>query len=318
MSGVCCRNFVTRNNFVHHRRPDFSTLYLSRKHIHSNSERVTPVKLAYASYETMKENKDNPKQPIIIMHGLFGSKNNWITLSKAIHQQTDRKVITIDARNHGDSPHSTDMSYNHMVEDLVRLMSDLGLKKSVLVGHSMGGATVMYTALRYPELVEKLIVVDMSPMTTGSNKAEIVRIIHAMRAVNLDGSPTLTKARKTAEEQLIRAVKPLPVRQFLTMNIVEADMGKYKWRLNLPVMEQKFPKELCTFPRVQSEVYTGPTLFVGGSNSDYIKVGDHKNIKQLFPSAEFTYVNGAGHWVHSDKPTEFLKNVIGFINRPHA
>ena len=318
MSGVCCRNFITRNSFVHHRRPDFSTLYLSCKHIHSNSEPVTPVKLAYASYESMSGNKDNPKQPIMIMHGLFGSKNNWSTLSKAIHQQTDRKVITIDARNHGDSPHSTDMTYKHMAQDIIQLMSDLGFKKSVLVGHSMGGSTMMYTALHYPELVEKLIVVDMSPVRTGTNPVEIGKIFHAMRTVNLTGSTTLTKARKLAEEQLTSVVKPLPVRQFLTMNIVEADMGKYKWRINLPVLEQKFPKELAVFPRVQSKVYTGPTLFIGGSNSNYIKVDDHNKIKQLFPSAEFIYINGASHWVHADKPTEFLKNVVSFINRPHT
>lgn len=99
---------------------------------------------------------------------------------------------------------------------------------------------------------------------------------------------------------------------------MEADMGKYKWRINLPVLEHKFPKELAVFPRVQSKVYTGPTLFIGGSNSDYMKVDDHNNIKQLFPSAEFIYINGASHWVHADKPTEFLKNVVSFINRPHT
>lgn len=283
-----------------------------------NSSLVVPVKLAYASYESMKEKMSVTTDPIVIMHGLFGSKNNWNSLSKAIHQKTERKVIAVDARNHGDSPHSSEMTYKHMAKDVVQLLHDLEFKKAVLIGHSMGGSAMMYLTLNNPELVEKLVVVDMSPARASPTLTDMVKIFKAMRSVTLDGSPSLTKARKMAEEQLAKTVKPLPLRQFLTMNLVEAEPGKYKWRVNLPVLEQNFSTEIAVFPNVTGKVYMGPTLFIGGSNSDYIRVEDHAAIKKLFPNAEFLYIAGANHWVHADKPAEFINIVTNFINQSHS
>ncbi|KOX71664.1 Abhydrolase domain-containing protein 11 [Melipona quadrifasciata] len=263
----------------------------------------------------MGGNKNASKQPIIIMHGLFGSKTNWNLLSKTIHRDTNRKVITIDARNHGDSPHSSDMTYSHMAEDIVQLMNDLGFEKSILIGHSMGGSAMMYVALNYPQLVEKLIIVDMSPVRTSPQLINMEKIFKAMRTANLEGVTTLTKARTSVKDQLSTAIKSLPLRQFLAMNLVEADNGKFKWRVNLPVLEKNFA-QIAVFPDVGSKMYNGSTLFIGGSNSDYIKIEDHDKIKKLFPSASFIYINGADHWVHADKPTEFLKTTIDFINQP--
>lgn len=99
------------------------------------------------------------------------------------------------------------------------------------------------------------------------------------------------------------------------MNLVEGDIGKYKWRVNLSVLEENFRTQIAVFPNVESKVYNGKTMFIGGSNSDYIKIEDHKKIKQLFPTANFVYINGANHWVHADKPTEFLKTTVDFINQ---
>lgn len=291
--------------------------FLSTYKTLNNSTIVEPVKLAYASYESMKENNNVTIHPIVIMHGLFGSKNNWNSLSKVIHQKTQRKVIAVDARNHGDSPHSSEMSYKHMAQDIVQLLNDLEFEKAILIGHSMGGSTMMYLALNYPELVEKLLVVDMSPARASPSLMQMMSIFKAMRSVTLDGSPSLTKARKMAEEQLMESVKPLTLRQFLTMNLVEAEPGKYKWRVNLPVLEQNFSSEIAVFPNVEGKIYMGPTLFIGGSNSDYIKVEDHPAIQKLFPSAEFLYINGANHWVHADNPTEFINIVTNFINQNH-
>ncbi|KAK9297211.1 hypothetical protein QLX08_008955 [Tetragonisca angustula] len=320
MSSICCRYVITRNSFLHCRRQDFVVTsffvpYLASKQIRFNSNSVIPVKLAYVSYESMGGNKNASKQPIIIMHGLFGSKTNWNSLSKTIHRDTNRKVITIDARNHGDSPHSSDMTYSHMAQDIVQLMNDLGFEKSILIGHSMGGSAMMYVALNYPQLVEKLIIVDMSPVRTSPQLMNMEKIFKAMRTVNLEGITTLTKARTSVKDQLANAIKSLPLRQFLAMNLVEADNGKFKWRVNLPVLEQNFA-QIAVFPDVGSRVYNGSTLFMGGSKSDYIKVEDHDKIKQLFPSAGFIYINDADHWVHADKPTEFLKTTIDFINQP--
>ncbi|XP_046820072.1 protein ABHD11 isoform X2 [Vespa crabro] len=277
---------TNQNRLIHFGRLNVTLVssvlrFLSTYKTLNNSNIVEPVKLAYASYESMKENSNVTIHPIVIMHGLFGSKNNWNSLSKAIHQKSQRKVIAVDARNHGDSPHSSEMSYKHMAKDVVQLLNDLELEKAILIGHSMGGSTMMYLALHYPELVEKLVVVDMSPARPSPSLTEMVNIFKVMRSITLDGSPSLSKARKMAEEQLAKVVKPLALRQFLTMNLVEAEPGKYKWRVNLPVLEQNFSTEIAIFPNVAEKVYMGPTLFI-------------------------------------DKPTEFINIVTNFINQTHS
>lgn len=123
------------------------------------------------------------------------------------------QVITIDARNHGDSPHAPQMSYHHMTEDIALLLRDLEINKVILVGHSMGGGAVMYTALSYPELVEKLIVVDFCPVKTSPSLLSMIKLFEAMRMVSLDGTPSLSKARKLADEQLSVAIKSNAIRQ---------------------------------------------------------------------------------------------------------
>nr|XP_050847965.1 protein ABHD11 isoform X3 [Vespula vulgaris] len=302
---------TTQNRLVHLGRLNITLLspvlrLLSTYKTLNNSSIAEPVKLAYASYESMKENLNLTINPIVIMHGLFGSKNNWNSLSKAIHQKSQRKVIAVDARNHGDSPHSSKMSYKHMAQDIVQLLSDLEIKKAIVIGHSMGGSAMMYLALHYPQLIEKLVVVDMSPARASPNLTEMVKIFKVMNSIILDGIPSLSKARKTAEEQLAEVVKPLPLRQvFRSCHIlyhgyiyiyIKAEPGKYKWRVNLPVLEQNFSTEIAIFPNVGGKVYTGPTLFIGGSNSDYIRIEDHPAIRKLFTRAEFLYIAGADHW----------------------
>lgn len=286
--------------------------------LRNNLLSTAPVKLSYTSYESIKENKRNPNKeyPIIIMHGLFGSKSNWNTLSKSIHRKTKRKVIVVDARNHGDSPHSSNMSYKDMAEDVIQLLNDLGFERAVLVGHSMGGSAMMYTALNFPQHVEKLAVVDMSPIRTSPSLLQIKKIFEAMDLVTADGSPTLSKARKIVDQQLEKSIKSSALRQFLIANLIEVDSGKYKWRVNLPVLEQAFSTQIAVFPKVDSKIYANPTLFIGGANSDYIQVEDHNAIKKLFPLAEFHYIAGANHWVHADKPIEFVDLLTNFINHP--
>ena len=122
-------------------------------------------------------------------------------------------MITVDARNHGDSPHSPDMSYQHMSEDIVHLIKDLNVEKVVLIGHSMGGSTMMYTALNFPELIEKLIVVDISPVRVSPSLTEMIKLFQAMKTVILDGIPTLSKARKMADEQLSLTIQSERIRQ---------------------------------------------------------------------------------------------------------
>lgn len=320
----CCRLLrMNRNIFALARNRDsvaasLLTQFCYRKNVHIDSAPPRPVKLAYTLYESIQASKDDEKAPITIMHGLFGSKNNWNSLSQAIHRKTSRKVICVDARNHGDSPHSPDMSYMHMAEDVVQLLNDLGFKKSILLGHSMGGSAMMYTTLSYPELVEKLIVVDMSPVRVSPSLTEMGKIFKAMRSVSFEENTTLLRARRSIDDQLAKVITAPALRQFLMTNLVEAEPGKYQWRVNLPVLEESFHTRIASFPNVAGKTYKGPTLFIGGRKSDYIRVEDHDAIRGLFPTARFVYIEGANHWVHADKPAEFLDLSTEFINQKHS
>ncbi|XP_012250645.2 protein ABHD11 isoform X2 [Athalia rosae] len=281
------------------------------RQLSSSMAHSSPVKLAYASYESAAGSSAAKAgaAPIIIIHGLFGSKNNWNSLSKAIHQRTN----PVDARNHGDSPHTSESTYSDMMEDVVLLVKDLGIEKAVMVGHSMGGRVMMFLALNHPELVDKLVTIDISPVSSSSSLLSMTSIFEAMKNVTLEQNVTLSKARKTTDQQLSTTIKSTAVRQFLLTNLVEAEAGKYKWRVNLPVLEKNFKTHLTKFPATTSQ-FMGPTLFIGGSQSDYINVDDHDKIKKMFPAAKIQYISGAGHWVHSEKSQEFLDLITSFIN----
>ncbi|KAK6642162.1 hypothetical protein RUM44_013885 [Polyplax serrata] len=275
---------------------------------------VRPIKMSYTSYEQTKGVGDSD-EPIIIMHGLLGSKTNWNSLSKAIHNKTKKKVVAVDARNHGESPHTTELTYNHLAADIKALMDDLSFKKATLIGHSMGGRAVMLVAHRFPELVKELIVVDISPQRTSPNLKNLLKCFEAMRLVKVDPKTPLSAARKSADSQLSKYITDPGLRQFLLTNLVEGEDGKYKWRVNLDAITSNFSTNISNFPTLNS-TYSGPTLFIGGTNSDYLLKEEEKEILKLFPRAHFTYIQDAGHWVHSEKPEEFLKLVNAFVQNP--
>ncbi|KAL6436410.1 hypothetical protein ACFW04_004732 [Cataglyphis niger] len=289
-----------------------------RQYLYNNPLSMASVKVAYTLYESVEKHgwNQNAEQPIIIMHCLFSSKNNWDILSKTIHQKTKRKVIAVDARNHGDSPHTSNMSYEDMTEDVIQLLNNLEFEKAILLGHSMGALTAMYTALNFPQHVEKLAIIDMSPIRSPSSSLLLIKkIFEAMSVATADGSPTLSEAFKIIDQQLEKSIKSSTMRQFLIANLVEMGLGKYKWRLNLPVLEQTFSTNIAVFPKIDSKSYAKSTLFICGANSEYVPMEDHDAIKKLFPLAEFRYIEGANHWVHVDKPIDFIDVLTNFINR---
>lgn len=267
--------------------------------------------MAYTSYESTKPSFVSTEWPVIIMHGLLGSKANWNAMSKILHNKTNRKIFAVDARNHGDSPHTNEMTYTHLVEDLRALMSDLNIKQATFIGHSMGGRAAMLMALRYPELVEKLVIVDISPITVSSTLSTMPKYFEGMMSVKLDRNIPLSKARRMADEQLAKYVLDSGTRQFILTNLVEAEGGCYKWRINLDSIARNF-NSLAAFPTVGTSCPV-PTLFVAGSNSDYVRSEDHEEIRRMFPAAKFETIPGAGHWVHADKPNELLVIMKDFI-----
>ncbi|XP_028938579.1 protein ABHD11 [Ornithorhynchus anatinus] len=269
-----------------------------------SNEGPRPVPLSYTQF-------DGPTQeaPLVFLHGLFGSKTNFQSIAKSLARQTGRKVLTVDARNHGESTHSSEMSYEAMSADLQALLSQLGLPRCVLIGHSMGGKTAMTLALQKPELVERLVSVDISPEET-TGVSDFPSFVAAMQAVRIPKELTRSQARKLADEQLKPVIQEVSVRQFLVTNLVEA-AGRYVWRVNLEALTHHMDA-LMGFPQLPG-TYSGPTLFLGGSNSQFIRPSHHPKIRRLFPQAQILSVPGAGHWVHADQPHDFTAAVRDFL-----
>lgn len=301
--------FPSVTRFVSHRSVHISTVQFSRP---------VSIPLAFTRYENNSTPSDAP--PILVLHGLFGSKSNWNSLAKAFHRNTNplRKIYAIDARNHGDSPHTNDHSYEHMVEDLVALYEKLGIKQASIIGHSMGGRAMMLLALKYPHLVEKAIIVDISPSTgLGTSNTNIPLFLQSMKMIQISPEQTIHQARKIADEQLSRIIAEKPLRDFLITNLAknEKDGGKFYWRINLESLERNFHTGVAQFPTLTGVKFDGPTLFIAGGRSDYVKPEDVPLIKTLFPNSDIKYVRDAGHWVHSEKSAEFSKLVLDFLNQ---
>jgi len=226
----------------------------------------------------------------------------------------------VDARNHGDSPHSMNMSYSLMAEDLAKLVNNLNLERVNLAGHSMGGRTVMWTALNSMVNIEKLIVLDISPINqefdvTSSNEWNMEHFFHCLKAVEFNQKVSISQARKEADSQLAKRIQDPGLRAWLLMNMKQDPISKQiGWKINIDGIHSAFKKEIAVFPSLEKvAAFDRPTLFIGGADSDYIPVADHDEIRENFKNARFEYVPGAGHWVHSQKPKEVLDLMNSFL-----
>ena len=242
-------------------------------------------------------------QPMVILHGLFGSLDNWFSLAKAF--ANDHHVYLVDQRNHGQSPHTDAHSYAAMADDLFQFFRQHGLSDAVLIGHSMGGKTAMLFAAAHPELVAKLIVVDMGIKAYPVHHDLIIR---SMQAIDL---PTIA-SRKEAEEELGRYISENDTLQFLLKNIyrAKADDGTahYAWRFNLSLLAEEI--EEMGLPIADGSAV--PTLFLRGDRSRYVLPEDEADIRALFPNATFASLP-VGHWVHAEDPEGFVRVVKGFV-----
>lgn len=240
---------------------------------------------------------------IVILHGIFGSSDNWLTISKTIAARGFR-VFALDQRNHGHSPRADAQDYRSMAADLREFLLDQGLDAPILVGHSMGGKTVMQYAIDYPGTFAKLVVVDIAPKFYPIHHADLIRGLNAIDLMNLTN-------RNEADTLLSRYEPSLTVRQFLLKNLYRNEQGRFDWRINLPVIERELHgigDELSG-----TRIVTEPTLFMRGSESPYILDEDIPNIKRLFPNAQIETIPGAGHWIQAEKPTEFVDALMNFL-----
>nr|XP_054768107.1 protein ABHD11-like [Lytechinus pictus] len=268
------------------------------------------VSLSYGVHEP-KRVTDSSYHPVLVLHGVYGSRKNWESLAKRMALELSRPIVTIDARNHGQSSHSATMNYEAMVNDILSLLElDLMTDRCDIVGHSMGGRTAMALALSHPEVLNKLVVVDVTHKAVETGR-DTVSYIQIMKDAKLDHAVSLSQAKKDLNVQLQPEIPDTGVRNFLLTNLIQEN-GHLRWRVNLDAIGENMEhlKRLFIPP---GACYTGDTLFIGGSNSIYLRPEDYPELKNLFPNASFESIEGAGHWVHSEKPAEFLKTILSFL-----
>lgn len=241
-------------------------------------------------------------QPLIILHGLFGSLDNWMTLAKKL--SISYEVFIVDARNHGQSPKSEEFNYEVMADDLYAFLIEHQIIDPFILGHSMGGKTAMQFAINYPTKITKLIVVDIAPKAYPIHHQTI---IDGMLSLNFN----LIKTRSEADKQLSKYIPELAVRQFLLKNLYWTATKTLDWRFNLSVIAKNI--ENVGVPLKSSTPFYKPTLFVRGKISNYIIPDDYDEIKKIFPKAKIESLN-CGHWIHAEKPIEFEQLLVSFLS----
>jgi esterase len=243
--------------------------------------------------------------PLIILHGLYGSGGNWATHARQLAGQF--AVYAFDARNHGQSPHASSMSLPELAVDVADTMQALGFESANVLGHSLGGKTAMWLALQKPALVTSLIVVDIAPVAYHKQDDDVLAALCALDVAHL-------QSRAQADEKLAEYIAGKDVRDFLLTNLQRDKMGKFSWRINLPVIAKNF-SQLTGWPGTD-EVYEGRALFIKGSKSSYILPSYQEQTIARFPNATLKTVEGAGPWVHSEKPEAVQKLITNFLLAP--
>ena len=242
--------------------------------------------------------------PLIILHGLFGSLDNWGAISSRL--AGDFHVYAVDQRNHGGSPHSEDMNYRLMADDLREFMDDRALDRAHVLGHSMGGKTAMQFALQYGSRVDRLVVVDVAPR---AYEPEHEYIFAALLALDL----AKYRTRPEIEQALARRIPNLAVRRFLLKNLVRSPDEAFQWRFNLSGLHRNY--SALAGGLEQAGQFDGPSFFIRGEKSDYVGDGDWLAIRKQFPKAEWVTVPGAGHWVHVEGLEFFVVSAKKFLGK---
>jgi pimeloyl-ACP methyl ester carboxylesterase len=241
--------------------------------------------------------------PLLILHGYFGNGDNWKTIANALSDTF--QVHLIDQRNHGRSFHSDDFDYELMIEDLYNYIAHYKLEKVNLLGHSMGGKTTMLYAVEFPENVNKLIVADISPRMYPPHHHDILKALNS-----IDFS--IQNSRKLVDEKLLELIPEVGVRQFLMKNIYWREKGQLDFRFNLESLTENNDEVGVALPSFT--IFEGETLFLKGENSGYISADEEPIINAHFPGAKIVTIKNAGHWLHAENPSDFLKVVERFLN----
>ena len=240
-------------------------------------------------------------QPLVILHGLLGSLDNWHSLSKTF--ASSFRVLAVDQRNHGRSPHSDVFTFAAMADDVIELLDQLKIRSAHILGHSMGGKTAMQCALSYPHRVDGLIVVDIAPREYPRLHDEI---LDALESVELSASTS----RQQVDNNLSKKIPDPAVRQFLMKNLTHNFAGAFSWKPNLQVIRDSY-KEIAREIKAH-EPFPGPTLVVKGTRGNYVLESDTPTIKKLFPNSRIVGLD-AGHWIHAEISKVFADIVMNFL-----
>ena len=240
-------------------------------------------------------------EPVILLHGLFGSLDNLGSLSRALSE--DYEVISVDMRNHGRSPHAASMKYDELAADVIELMDALEIKKAYLFGHSMGGKTAMQVALNYPERVKKLCIADIAPVAYSHHHKDI-----------LEGMNHVAEHSPDNRKDVIELLRPFESEEailtFIATNWRKDKAGKWGWRLNLDAITHD---HMSIMAAITGNPYQGPVMFVRGGDSHYLLPEYSDYILELFPNAKVRTIEGTGHWLHAEKPDMFARIVKRFL-----
>jgi esterase len=254
---------------------------------------------------------------LVILHGLYGSSDNWLTIAKSL--ATNYAVLLPDLRNHGRSAHDYAMNYDNMSEDVIEMLDELSIEKAVIMGHSMGGKVAMTIALNWPERVDKLVVVDIAPVSYLSKEAspeagtDHAKIIYALRSLDTSS----LKSRAEADKRLSYSIPHTGTRQFLLKNLHKAVSGEYAWRINIKSIEDNLKAimdNICLKSKERDcETQSFPVLFIRGEASKYVAEMHYPAIKKIFPKSTITTLFDAGHWLHAEQPEAFLEVLKDFL-----
>lgn len=243
-------------------------------------------------------------KPLLILHGLLGMGDNWITLGRDFAGE-GFEVHLIDQRNHGKSFHSTEMNYEVMVEDIFSYIKYYQLENVNIIGHSMGGKTAMHFAMTYPKLLNKLVVVDIAPIYYPPHHHFIFETFRQIDLSNYNHRSDITQAIESH-------VNNKAISNFMAKNLQRDKTGKFYWKANISILEESL-EELGESIPAQS-IFNNPTLFIKGEKSAYIKTEYQSTIHAHFPNSQIITINHAGHWVHAEQKPAFFKEVLHFLN----
>ncbi len=241
-------------------------------------------------------------EPVIILHGLFGMLDNWQTVAKKLAEKY--MVYLIDQRDHGKSPHTEAFNYSLLAEDLYQFMTDNWLYEARLIGHSMGGKTVMKFAQEYDDMVEQMVVVDIAP---GAYKRGHEAIFEALLAVDTEN----VSSRNEVDAILEEYISEQGIRQFLMKNLKRRKEGGYRWKMNLDLLHREYDNIIASV--AIDENTEVDTLFIKGERSLYIDADASKYINKHYSNVNIVEIKDSGHWVHAEKPKELLDTINDFF-----